>query len=115
MNRDSLLQYKIDCLCETIAKDLKEAYKKRGWSTQNFQVIQTWKRKYICIDIYSHIECQTGYYMVDKETEEIFDIKQYGKIDKSKGYGTLETIDNYYWGGNESSTTAIPKVLLNKM
>jgi hypothetical protein len=51
-------------------------------------------RKYTKIDIYT-----SGRYMVVNETGQIFGIKAYGVIHKGHYYGTLDTIDNYYWGG----------------
>lgn len=41
---------------------------------------------------------QSGKYMVVNATGEIFGIKAYGVIHKGHQYGTLETIDQYYWG-----------------
>ena len=39
----------------------------------------------------------SGKYMVDKQGN-IFGIKSYGQVHKGHHYGTLDTIDNYYWG-----------------
>lgn len=52
-------------------------------------------KKYTKIDV-GH----SGKYMIDNETQEIFGIKGYGVINKKKQYGTLDTIDDYYWGGH---------------
>lgn len=51
------------------------------------------KKKYTCVDVGT-----SGKYMVDNITGEIFAIKGYGKVDKFKKFGTLETIYQYYWG-----------------
>ena len=40
----------------------------------------------------------SGKYMVVNETEEIYGIKGYGVIHKGHCYGTLDTVNNYYWG-----------------
>ena len=39
----------------------------------------------------------SGKYMVDEEGD-IFGIKAYGVIHKGHYYGTLDTINDYYWG-----------------
>lgn len=50
-------------------------------------------KKYTKIDIgYS------GRYMVENETEKIFGIKGYGVVHKGHYYGTLDEIDNLFWG-----------------
>lgn len=49
--------------------------------------------KYTKIDVGS-----SGKYMVDADGN-IFGIKAYGVIHRGQRYGTLDTIDNYYWGG----------------
>lgn len=49
-------------------------------------------KKYVKIDVGS-----SGKYMIDCEGN-IFGIKAYGVIHKGHQYGTLDTIDLYYWG-----------------
>ncbi len=50
-------------------------------------------RKYTKVDVgYS------GAYMVVNATGEIFGIKAYGVIHKGHCYGTLDTINEWYWG-----------------
>lgn len=53
-------------------------------------------KKYTKIDVC--LPQQSGRYMVVNETGEIFGIKAYGVIHKGHQYGTLDTIDQYYWG-----------------
>lgn len=54
-------------------------------------------KKYVKIDVgYS------GFLMIDKEGN-IFGIKAYGVIHRGHHYGTLDTIDQYYWGGYSPS------------
>jgi len=36
--------------------------------------------------------------MVVKTTGEVFGVKAYGVIHKGHAYGTLDTIDDWYWG-----------------
>ena len=50
-------------------------------------------RKYINVDV-----GRSGYFMVVKETGEIFGIKAYGVIHRGHKYGTLATINEWYWG-----------------
>jgi len=40
----------------------------------------------------------SGKLMVVKATGEVFGIKGYGVIHKGHAYGTLDTIDQWYWG-----------------
>lgn len=40
----------------------------------------------------------SGRYMVEIRTETIFGIKGYGQVHKGHVYGTLDTIDQWYWG-----------------
>ena len=51
-------------------------------------------RKYTKIDIGS-----SGRYMIENETERIYGIKAYGVIHRGHYFGTLDTIDQYQWGG----------------
>ena len=50
-------------------------------------------KKYTRVDI-----GQSGKYMVDNITGEIFGIKAYGVINKKQPFGTLDTINGFYWG-----------------
>ena len=49
-------------------------------------------KKYTKVDVGS-----SGMYMIDGDNN-IFGIKAYGVIHRSHYYGTLETINEYYWG-----------------
>ena len=50
-------------------------------------------KKYDKIDIGG-----SGKLMVERETQRIYGIKAYGKIHKDHFFGTLDTIDDWYWG-----------------
>jgi len=50
-------------------------------------------KKYTKVDIGG-----SGRYMIDREGN-IYGIKAYGVIHKGHSYGTLDTINQYYWGG----------------
>jgi hypothetical protein len=41
----------------------------------------------------------SGKYMVENATGIIYGIKGYGKVHKGHQFGTLDTIDQWYWGG----------------
>lgn len=51
-------------------------------------------KKYIKVD-----QGDSGKYMIVKETGEIFGIKAYGVIHRGHQFGTLDTIDQWNWGG----------------
>ena len=53
-------------------------------------------KKYVKVDIGS-----SGKYMIDKEGN-IFGIKAYGVIHRGHRFGTLWTINDYYWGDYEA-------------
>ena len=41
----------------------------------------------------------SGKYMIENATGIIYGIKGYGQVHKGHRYGTLETVDQWYWGG----------------
>jgi hypothetical protein len=48
---------------------------------------------------YTKVDIGTGgRYMVDNATGTIYGIKAYGVIHKGHSFGTLDTVDSYYWG-----------------
>ena len=57
-------------------------------------------KKYIKVDVGS-----SGKYMIDSEGN-IFGIKAYGVINKKHHYGSLETINEYYWGSYKAQYRA---------
>lgn len=57
-------------------------------------------KKYTKIDV-GH----SGKYMVDEEGR-IFGIKAYGVIHRGHQYGTLDTINDFYWGGYTATRRA---------
>jgi hypothetical protein len=40
----------------------------------------------------------SGKFMIENATGVIYGIKAYGKVHKGHMYGTLETVDQWYWG-----------------
>lgn len=51
-------------------------------------------KKYARVDVGG-----SGKYMVDMETGQIYGIKAYGVIHRGHSYGTLDTINSWFWGG----------------
>lgn len=51
----------------------------------------------------------SGKYMIVNKTGEIFGIKAYGVIHRGHQYGTLDTIDSFWWG----NYTAIRREMMN--
>ena len=57
---------------------------------------------------YTKIDVGTsGKYMVVNDTGEIFGIKGYGVIHRGHQYGTLDTIQDWYWGGYTAFRKAV--------
>ena len=54
-------------------------------------------KKYDKVNI---ISCgqESGRYMIDKETKAIYGIKRYGTVNLRHLYGTLDTVNDWYWG-----------------
>ena len=76
-------------------QQIEELHKKGLACESNIQTSRVYikeGKKYIKIDIGN-----SGRYMIDEEGN-IFGIKGYGVIDKKHFFGTLETVNNYYWG-----------------
>lgn len=58
--------------------------------------------KYTKIDVGS-----SGKFMIDADGN-IYGIKGYGVIHRGKRYGTLDTIENYYWGNYSPAKKVTP-------
>lgn len=87
---------KLQLLCDKITNQSKELLKIRELDCEtnllNAKAIYKIKKKYTYIDV-----GQGGKYLINNNNE-IFGIKAYGVINTSRFYGTLDTIDDYYWG-----------------
>lgn len=101
-NKLELLRSKIEN--ETRQRFMEENQKWEDPETRNRSLEDTIKLHYLYVFIkpgkkYTKIDVgRSGKYMIDKEGN-IFGIKAYGVIHKGHNYGTLDTIDNWYWGG----------------
>lgn len=40
----------------------------------------------------------SGKFMIENSTDRIYGIKGYGRVHKGHFYGTLDTVDQWYWG-----------------
>lgn len=87
---------------ELVEKDTKERFEKDGFDSSETGVhylgaIKTTVKpgvKYFKVDVGT-----SGRFMVEASTGTIFGIKAYGQVHKGKVYGTLGTVDEYFWGG----------------
>lgn len=78
------------------AQQVEQLHARNVACEANIDNARTWIRignKYDKIDV-----GRSGKLMVVRETGEIFGIKAYGKINKGHAYGTLDTIEDWYWG-----------------
>ena len=95
---DSIVRFleKVNLLAELIENQSIAELAKKGLACESnveaCKVIIKRGRKYFKIDIGT-----SGRYMVDREGN-IYGIKAYGQIHLGHSYGTLNTIDDYYWG-----------------
>jgi len=90
------MKLKVMALAEKIEKEQIERLYKTGLACEgniyNSKVKVKLGNKYIKVDVGS-----SGKYMIDTEGN-IYGIKAYGVIHRGHYYGTLDTIDQYYWG-----------------
>jgi hypothetical protein len=99
-SKTSAILTKIQEFANLVQEDQKEHFRVTYPDTK----IEFWKqsytvkvkpgRKYTKVDV-----GKSGKYMVVNDTGEIFGIKAYGVIHKGHFYGTLETINEWNWGG----------------
>ena len=90
------MEEKLKALCDKITQETQANLVKRHLGCQDNldNAIAHFKigNKYTKVDVGS-----SGKYMVDKESN-IWGIKAYGQIHKGHFYGTLDTINDYFWG-----------------
>lgn len=60
---------------------------------RNCKTQTKWGRKYVTIEI-----CFCCRYMIEIATGEIFGIRGHGKVHRDYCFGTLDTIEDYWWG-----------------
>ena len=90
------MKEKIEALVKMITEQTQEQYRidRLDCETNMLNAVARVKpgNKYTKIDVGS-----SGKLMVDAEGN-IFGIKAYGVIHRGHAYGTLDTINNYWWG-----------------
>ena len=98
------MEEKLQAFADLLHKEQKERYVKDLDNIPAEQVEVYCKihirpgKKYVKID-----QEGSGKYMVVAETGEIFGIKGYGVIHKGHAYGTLDTINEWYWGSYKAA------------
>jgi hypothetical protein len=68
------------------------------WQADAEQVQVIPGRVYTKIDFGTKAGGFSGRYMVENATGVIYGIKGYGKVHKGHRYGTLATVDDWFWG-----------------
>jgi len=82
-----------------VEADTKAAYAARGYTDMDIHYksgIETRikeGKKYDKVDVGS-----SGKFMIEKDTGDIYGIKGYGVIHRGHRYGSLDTIEDYFWG-----------------
>lgn len=88
---------KLEALRAVMSADTEDFYRRNGYTypgvERNWEVCVVFGKKYDKVDRY-----QSGVLMVERETGRIYGIKGYGVIHKGHQYGTLDTIEQWYWG-----------------
>lgn len=108
---------RIEKLADTITRETTEAqqrYQARYYpdspydGTVNYTAHIIPGKKYIKMDVGG-----SGKYMIDGD--KIFGIKAYGVIHRGHQYGTLDTIDEWYWGEYTATPRGtVSRVMLTK-
>ena len=94
---------KLEQLRVTIEQQQRAGLEAQGYDPANHRHDCRIKfgRKYVNIDV-----GDSGKYMVDIATGEIFGIKAYGVIHRGHRFGTLDTISEFNWSGYRAARKA---------
>lgn len=88
---------KLEALRAAMSADTEDFCRRSGYSypdvERNWEVRVVPGKKYDKVDRH-----QSGVLMVERETGRIYGIKGYGVVHKGHQYGTLDTIEQWYWG-----------------
>jgi hypothetical protein len=104
----NVLEEKLKVFAKVLEKEQIERLQKDGLGYQSnidsvkVQIIEG--KKYVKVNIGN-----SGKYMIDWDGN-IFGIKAYGVINKKKCYGTLDTINEWYWGDYTARPMAMKKL-----
>ena len=98
----------VEAFAALVLKERKEriAATLSQWQADEEHVEIVPGKKYVKVNVGFRAN-MSGKYMIDIATGEIFGIKGYGQVHKGHRYGTLETVDQWNWGGY----SAVPKDL----
>lgn len=92
------MEEKLKAFCELLTKERQDRLRVQNLDCQanlnNSVAHYHVAKKYTRVDVGG-----SGAYMVVNETGEIFGIKAYGVIHRGHFYGTLDTLNEYNWGG----------------
>ena len=87
---------KIETFAKLLEKQQIDRLHKDGLNCQtnidNCKTSIKFGKKYTRVDV-----GDSGKYMIDND-DQIFGVKGYGRIHHGHFYGTLDTIEQYYWG-----------------
>ncbi len=86
------MEITIKNFAELLEKQQKECYGRRGFNTDRCFVTVIPGKKYTKVNV-----GDSGKYMIDGQN--IFGIKAYGVINRGHYYGTLQSINDWNWGG----------------
>ena len=83
---------RIEKFAKLLEKEQLKNFYRKGWTHEPVLGVRIIPgRKYIKVNVGA-----SGKYMIDGD--KIFGIKGYGVIHKGHQYGTLDTIEDWYWG-----------------
>lgn len=101
------MKHKISRFAALLQVEQEERLKQQGLSCQanmnNAVTSIKDGQKYTKVDIGT-----SGRYMVENATGNIFGIKGYGQVHKGHFYGTVDEIDQWYWGDYYPQRKASP-------
>ncbi len=88
---------KLERFAQMVQTQTEKQYEQQGYhvciQNGNHKTSTKAGKKYTKVDLYN-----SGKFMVVNDTGEIFGIKAYGVIHRGHPYGTLDTIDEWFWG-----------------
>ena len=98
-------EQKIKQFAELLEQDQIEYLHNRNLACEanilNAKVSTKTGKKYVKIDV-----GPSGKYMIEISTEKIFGIKAYGVIHRGHCYGTLDEINQWFWGNYTATKLA---------
>lgn len=92
------LRAKVEALASRIEQDVTDRFVATGYTPSvhfesSIRVHIHEGQKYIRVDVGT-----SGKFMVEIDGERIYGIKGYGVINRKKCFGSLDTVDQWFWG-----------------